>query len=526
MRLTQPFIIPDVVDNIQHERRQFANVMYNQIELCLDHWLPDDYNPDQKEREVIDMLTTDGQVNNEPLKIYPNMGKSLSPYFQHCTWKRRLDCKCFHQLKEYLTINQRRHEIDPTKTMLTMYPDYFKYRSGGQLTAWGAPHRDYAFHGGVEDIPMGGWVNLDAHIQTFSYIPDTCIPNRQREGYVRVDTKIAPSDNFRELNVPPGAMVVFPSTLIHRVARRSRTSPGIDTASMRMYTSFLLREVGDELVPDVEVNNIHSFRTFRPLPDKGTPKDTRRIQNLPQLMVSLYPRTRDGFEQQWCENNQHYNDTTPENSNIPQYFIAPAEVSTHEPTAWSITPYKDPELQKFRGVRLLERQPDVTVIWATSSESEGESGTHLTDWAAGHSGGAGAGAGTGAGNNYDNATMEDIFGPESSSSSSSDDNLPINQLVQKNKRKLVHESESPTPKRTYITIDGPIDTGSADSNEPDQDPTSDHEESMWVEDKQHNTRSNQSVEVVPAPAPAPVHVIDVVTDTEDEGNDGDIDDDE
>lgn len=526
MRLTQPFIIPDVVDNIQHERRQFANVMYNQIELCLDHWLPDDYNPDQKEREVIDMLTTDGRVNNEYLRIYPNMGKAMSPYFQHCTWKRRLDCKCFHQLKEYLTNNSEVHQITPDQTMLTMFPDYFKYRSGGQLTAWGAPHRDHAFHGGVEDIPIGGWVNLDAHIQTFSYIPDTCIPNRPREGYVPVETNIAPSDNFRQLNVPPGAMVVFPSTLIHRVARRSRTSPGIDTASMRMYTSFLLREVGDELVPDVEVNNIHSITTFGPLPDKGTEKDTERIQNIPVNMLR-FSGTLKNFEPNWCENNSHWErNNVRENSNIPTFFQNAAEVSTHEPTAWSITQYGDEELEKFQGVLLLERQPDVTVISATSSESEGESGTHLTDWAAGHSGGAGAGAGTGAGNNYDNATMEDIFGPESSSSSSSDDNLPINQLVQKNKRKLVHESESPTPKRTYITIDGPIDTGSADSNEPDQDPTSDHEESMWVEDKQHNTRSNQSVEVVPAPAPAPVHVIDVVTDTEDEGNDGDIDDDE
>ncbi len=136
-----------------------------------------------------------------------------------------------------------------------LLPDRLMVRPATQTIARGSWHRDTSFHACNGDVIFGGWINFDFFDQPFTYVPNSSISSTNarpdERGYTVVDNVVASECNSLKetVKVPPGHMLVFNETLIHRIMPTNTKQIKTGFSSVRLFQGFRLTTSNDLLNP-------------------------------------------------------------------------------------------------------------------------------------------------------------------------------------------------------------------------------------------------------------------------------------
>ncbi len=127
--------------------------------------------------------------------------------------------------------------IHPGK-YLQLLPDRLMIRPPAQKITTGAWHRDSTQGSEQTDIVYGGWVNLDPKPQFFEYVPGTAVLQTSiPTGYTELRNDINSSVRIKpgKIEIPPGHLLFFNETLIHRILPTNKEQIRTNTASVRLF---------------------------------------------------------------------------------------------------------------------------------------------------------------------------------------------------------------------------------------------------------------------------------------------------
>jgi len=133
-------------------------------------------------------------------------------------------------------------DIHPGK-YLQLLPDRLMIRPPAQKITRGAWHRDSTRGAEQTDIVYGGWVNLDANPQFFEYVPGTAVSQTSiPTGYTELRNDLNPSVRISpgKIEVPPGYLLFFNETLIHRILPTNKDQVRTGKASVRLFNGVRL----------------------------------------------------------------------------------------------------------------------------------------------------------------------------------------------------------------------------------------------------------------------------------------------
>jgi hypothetical protein len=148
--------------------------------------------------------------------------------------------------------------------------DRLLYRTPGKSPTAETMHRDEALFALDKDVVFGGWVNFDNEPQTFSCCPRTHkmvstnkgfakIAQDNYEYYRRPNPKEGRPDGWVNIEIPPGACLIFYERLVHEVV-----STKVDRVMMRMFLGWRVTDVKTPLF------GIHQTEQW--ICDQGVPK--------------------------------------------------------------------------------------------------------------------------------------------------------------------------------------------------------------------------------------------------------------
>tara|TARA_X000001036_G_scaffold123478_1_gene116973 strand:- start:201 stop:1361 length:1161 start_codon:yes stop_codon:yes gene_type:complete len=123
--------------------------------------------------------------------------------------------------------------------------DRLIFRNPGDTPGYESMHRDEAETALDGDVVLGGWVNLDDHVQYFSCAPRTHTEvGNQNKGFARITSPEEQAHyraRFQRIAIFPGYMIVFYERIVHEVLAT--------TATRRMLRMHLGWRITDALEP-------------------------------------------------------------------------------------------------------------------------------------------------------------------------------------------------------------------------------------------------------------------------------------
>ena len=133
--------------------------------------------------------------------------------------------------------------------------DRLLYRIAGEKPKAESMHRDEAKTASDGDVIFGGWINLEDVPQVFSCCPQTHTEvGGQNRGFAEItsdEEKARYRPHFREVNIPPGCMVIFYERLVHEVNAKT-VPPG--RIMIRMFLGWRVTDGDQPLFGNAETS--------------------------------------------------------------------------------------------------------------------------------------------------------------------------------------------------------------------------------------------------------------------------------
>jgi hypothetical protein len=180
------------------------------------------------------------QPNPTQSKLSMGLGFLGNPSAYHHPDIRKLQSDIYDSVKKYFNATAD----ETTQSNIEQIPDRLMIRPFEQKVSTGKKwHRDICpLNPNLEDLVLGGWLNLDLHPQPFKCVPRSQL--RQINGIkgfcVLPKDEMIRQEDIENVQVPPGKILIFNETMIHAISPTNPKQRKTKTPSMRIFSGFRL----------------------------------------------------------------------------------------------------------------------------------------------------------------------------------------------------------------------------------------------------------------------------------------------